>query len=143
MTRLEYFKLQAKNLFNDYKTKKLSSEGLYEYSPKYFDMGEIVCAYDIDEDNFKLMKAQHILARMVGFRKWTDLVKASDAELELAKLLFDNKEKVCLDEWEMCIADLERKTGDSLDPESKLELFKHTFLNEGDSEPPLPDFLKN
>lgn len=143
MSHIEFFKLQAKNLLKDYQTKTLSSEGLYEYSPKYFNIDELVCAYDIDEDNFSLMKAQHIIAIMVGFKKWTDLSKASDAELELAKLLLDNRDEIPFEEWEMYIITAERDNKTTFDPETRLGIFKHVFLNEGDFEHPLPDFLKN
>jgi len=43
MNPIAYFKLQAKNLFRDYKTKKpvfdkAINDYLYEYSSKYFDV---------------------------------------------------------------------------------------------------------
>lgn len=120
MTHLEYFKLQSKNLFKDFKAK----------TSKYFDVDEILLSYDWDEDDFSLMKAQHTIARMVGFKKWTDLSKASKPELELAKLLLDNRDKVLVEDWEMHVANVERSIGDSLDPESKLELF-NLYLNNG------------
>jgi hypothetical protein len=40
------------------------------------------------------MKAQHIIANMVGFRRWAELVNVSEPELELAKSLFDNQDRV-------------------------------------------------
>ena len=61
MTHTDFFKLQAKNLFKDYQTKKKSSEaaiGDYQYDPKYFDIEEIILYFDIDEVDFSLMKAQ-------------------------------------------------------------------------------------
>lgn len=131
MTHLEYFKLQAKNLFKDFKAK----------TSKYFDVDEILLAYDWDEQNFSLMKAQHTIARMVGFRKWTDLSKASESELELAKLLLDNREKVLVEDWEMYVTNVERSTKASLDPESKLELFQR-YLNGGKGNP-FPDYSLN
>ncbi len=67
MTYIEYFKLQAKNLFKDYKTKapyfdNAIDDYLYEYNPKFFDIEEIIMAYDLDQENFSLMSAQHIIA---------------------------------------------------------------------------------
>lgn len=134
MNPIAYFKLQAKNLFRDYKTKtpffdEAISDYLYEYKPKYFDMDGLVCDFDIDEENFTLMKAQHIIAYLVGFRKWTDLIKASEVELELAKLLFDNQHKISIDDWGiyMEIAESDNKT--IFDAEARLEIFKQVFVN--------------
>lgn len=128
MTHIEYFKLQAKNLFKDFKTKTKPFD-LYEYNPQYFDIDRIVVDYDFDEDNFSLMNAQHIISLMAGFKKWTDLLRASEAELILAKLLFDNQDKISVDDWEMYIASVERDNNDlEFDPESKLEILKLVFL---------------
>ncbi|AWI58435.1 hypothetical protein [Sinorhizobium fredii] len=134
MTPIEYLKLQAKNLFRDFKTKtpvfdEVLGDYLYEYNPKYFDIDRIVVEHDLDEEDFSLMNAQHIIALMVGFRKWTELVKASDAELELAKLLFDNQHKIYIDDWHDYIADAEDMNGTAFDPESRLEIFKQVFVD--------------
>jgi len=53
------------------------------------------------------MKAQHIIALMSGFDKWADLVKASEAELDLAKLLFDNQDKISIEHWRKYISAIE------------------------------------
>lgn len=76
------------------------------------------------------MKAQHIIANMVGFSKWAELVKAPEPELELAKLLFDNQDSVSLDDWKMYIISMERDNKTMLHPETKLEIFKQVFLDE-------------
>lgn len=104
MTYTEFFKLQAKNLFRDYQTKEkvfdqVIGDYLYEYRPKYFDIDSLVLDFDIDEEGFSLMKAQHIIAQLIGFRKWTDLLSASEVGQELAKLLFDNQDKVSAEDW--------------------------------------------
>lgn len=135
MTHIEYFKLQAKNLIKDFKTKttqfdEVIGDYLNEYQPKYFDIDGIILFYEIDEDNFSLMKAQHIIALMVGFNQWSDLLKASEIELELAKLLIDNHDRIYVEDWEMYIAGVERDNNGTFDPQSKLELFKQVFLNE-------------
>lgn len=130
MTPIEFFKLQAKYLLRDYKTKtKASSEDFYEYSPKYFDMDSIVCDFDINEDNFTLMNAQHIIACMVGFEKWTALRKASEAELALAKLLFDNR--IHIEDWNMYMAIVERDTKIDWDDESRLNLLEELLSKGG------------
>lgn len=134
MTHTEFFKLQAKNLFKDFQTKKKSQDasiGDYEYDPKYFDIEGIILYFDIDEEDFSLMKAQHIIANMVGFTKWAELVKATEPELELAKLLFDNQDRVSLDDWKMYIIGTERDNKTIFDPDTRLEIFKLVFLDEG------------
>jgi hypothetical protein len=94
MTHLEYFKLQAKNLHKDYATQFFDKdEGVYDYDQKYFDVNQIVLDFDIDEKSkFSLMNAQHIIANMVGFDKWTDLVKAPNNKLGEARKLLENHE---------------------------------------------------
>ena len=134
MTHVDFFKLQAKNLFRDYKTKtpyidEVDGNTYYRYSPKYFDIDGILLDFDYDEKEFSLMKAQHVLALKIGFSKWSDLLKASPAELELAKLLFESK--VDAEEWEMYIIGAERDNQTEFDPESRIEIFKQVFLDGG------------
>lgn len=134
MTHTKFFKLQAKYLFKDYQTKKKSLNaaiGDYEYDPKYFDIEGIILYFDIDEEDFSLMKAQHIIANMVGFSKWAELVIAPMPELELAKLLFDNQDRVSLEDWKMYIISTERDNNKTFDPDTRLEIFKLVFLDEG------------
>jgi hypothetical protein len=143
MNYIEFFKLQAKNLFKDYQTKKQSSEatiGDYEYYPKYFDIHSIILYFDIDEDDFSLMKAQHIIAQIAGFRKWTDMLKASQPELELAKLVFDNQDKVSAEDWEMYIHGTERDENVIFDPDTRLEIFKTVFENVEGHVSTFPDY---
>ncbi len=132
MTYIDYFKSQAKKLFKDYKTREPymdSVEGqLYRYSPKYFDIEGVILAYDIDEEHFSLMKAQHIIALMVGFEKWDDLKNASEKELELAQLLFENQHKVNLDEWEMFIARTGYKNKTYFEADEQIEILKKVFV---------------
>lgn len=143
MTHIEFFKLQAKNLFRDFQTKNKSSEaaiGDYEYDPKYFDIEGIILYFDIDEENFTLMKAQHIIAGLVGFRKWTDMLKADASELELAKLLFDNQDMVSCEDWEMYIHGAESDNNTTFDSDDRLEIFKQVFLDVDGHESSFPDY---
>lgn len=114
MTPISYFKQQAKNLHKDYKTQASYIEAL-------------LLQYRFEKSDFCLMKAQHIIALMGGFSKWTDLLKASAVELELAKLLFDNQDKIPVEHWRKYISAIERDQGINLDPETKLEIFKHDY----------------
>ena len=134
MTHIEYFKLQAKNLFRDYKTQTsyiddVDGNSYYKYDAKYFDLDGIFLDYDWDEENFSLMKAQHLIALMVGFGNWADLLNASETELELAKLLFDNQDKIHSEDWKIYIAEVERDNETTFDSESKLEMFKLAVVN--------------
>lgn len=133
MQPIEYFKLQAKNLFKDYKTKtpvfdEVVNAYLYEYKPKYFDMDGIVCDFDIDEENFTLMNAQHLIAYMAGFDKWTDMLKASELELELAKLLFDNQHKVSLDDWYFFMDSTEELNNKTFETDEWIAIFEEVFV---------------
>ncbi|WP_316777853.1 hypothetical protein [Pedobacter antarcticus] len=135
MKTIEYFKLQAKNLHKDFKTQQsyfdpTYGRDLYKYAPKFFDVDALALDFDIDEDNFTLMNAQHYIARLAGFGKWTEILKASPSALELSKLLFDNMHKVSVMEWEIYISGEESKYGGPFGDEFKLDIFKTVFDRE-------------
>ncbi|MDE3015918.1 MAG: hypothetical protein KGI29_03245 [Pseudomonadota bacterium] len=135
MNHIDYFKLQAKNLFRDYKTQtsyidERSGNSRYNYAPKFFDIGSIF--FDLeweDEENLSLMKIQHIFAKLLGFEKWADLRNASEPELELARLRFENQHKISAEDWEMYMAGVERDHKTTYDTEGRLEIFKLVFAN--------------
>jgi len=148
MNHIEYFKLQAKNLFKDYKTQTsyiddVDGNSYYKYAPKFFDIDQIVLDYDLDEENLSLMKIHHIFAQLLGFKKWADLSKASEAELELAKQLFDNQDKIFLEDWKMYISGVEDDNNTTFDSETRLEIFKQVFLNVEGHKSPFPDYRLN
>lgn len=94
MSNLDFFHNQAKNFLKDWKTQKqtVESDGFisYHYDWKFYDVGDLFFYYefdDKDEQDIKLARAQHIIAKMVGFKKWDDLIHASDKELELAEFI--------------------------------------------------------
>lgn len=133
MSPIAYLKLQAKNLFKDYKSNAPYIEG-------------ILVNYCYGKNDFSLMKAQHVIACMVGFSKWTELLKASVSELELAKLLFANRDKTPIEHWKKYISGLEQELGITLDAKSKLEVFQHDFevcINKGTYEKPFTDYRLN
>lgn len=132
MKPIDFFKLQAKNLFKDYKTQTSYFDAefggnFYKYNPQYFDIDGIVEYFEIDEDDFTLMNAQHIIAQLVGFRKWTEMVVASETELELAKLLFDNLHKISAEEWHEYISGVETDNNLTINHEFRLEVFQKVF----------------
>lgn len=134
MNHTEYFKLQAKNLLKDYKTRVFNpKDGIYEYNPKFFNIMGIFLDLDLNDDKsdfkFTLMNAQHVIAQLAGFSKWDDLLKANPIELELAHLLYDNAHKISLEEWDSYIRESERENSMKFNSETKLEIFKQVFLN--------------
>lgn len=143
MTNIEFFKLQAKNLFSDYKSRVYKdSEDIYEYNPRFFDdINDIIFNFEIDEDKpFTLMNAQHVIARLAGFYKWNELIKASESALELGKLLLINRisylknvpiitndESMIVEDWKYF---LEENNLSNCDDDAKLKIFKDYFLQE-------------
>lgn len=132
MKTIDYFKLQAKNLYKDFKTQKSYFDpnygrNLYEYAPKFFDVDVLILDYDIDEENFSLMNAQHYIAKLAGFTRWTEMLKASPSAQELSKLLFDNMHKISVIEWDIYISGEEDEKGFLFDDEFKLDIFKAVF----------------
>ncbi len=99
MDIIKYFKLQAKNLLKDFKENQafFENRGKFEYEidrEKYFKVSMVFADFNVDETNFKLGNSQHVIAKMVGFTNWSQLVKASNEELELAKLYFDFQDRL-------------------------------------------------
>ncbi|MBB5225904.1 hypothetical protein [Treponema ruminis] len=108
MSNLEFLKKQAKNFLKDWKTqtKTIESDGFvsYHYDWKFYNVKDLFFYYgfdDKDEEDINLARAQHIIAKMVGFRKWNDLIHASKTELELAELLLRRfKTSEDIQDWE-------------------------------------------
>lgn len=134
---IDYFKLQAKNLYRDFKTKEKDDEGYYQYTPRFFkDIDGIIVDYDIDEEDFSLMKAQHIIARMAGLSKWADLLWADEDELKVGQLLIENRDKSngcvpLLIAWQDYMEDLRHiLKGDELGGAEKLVLLQNWLSDE-------------
>jgi len=135
MDTIDYFKLQAKNLHKDFKTKtpvldKTATAFLFEYTPRYFDVEMIISDFGIDEENFSLMNAQHVIAKIANFDKWASLLKASPTELELAQLLYDHQNKIDLIGWQFYIAEAQSMNEDELDAEIQVGIFKQMVIGE-------------
>lgn len=133
MKSIDYLKLKAKKLHKDFRTQKPNidsslGENLFEYSPKYFDIDAIITDFNLNEESFTLMNAQHVIANLAGFRKWNDLIKDSEASQDLGKLIFDNRHKIRNEEWEIYIRSIEVKNNVILDDEDKLDIFKTIFV---------------
>lgn len=124
MKHIDYFKLQAKNLFKDFKS-KMQNHFLLDDAENL-----VLYEYDYKEKDFCLMKAQHIIADIAGFKSWTNLIKASEIELEVVRLLFENQDIFLIYEWNEYLANLEKTYNAVLDSESKLKLLKEAWLRE-------------
>ncbi len=147
MANIEFFKQQSKNFMKDYKTRAFNeAEGFYEYNPRHFqDIDELLYNFGFKEDEaFTLMNAQHIIARLSGFYKWNELIQASEAALEIGKLLLTNREAYQQKQGfftnmveSLIVADWKEYESQNLqdfDDEAKLEVFKMVILGEGASQ---------
>lgn len=91
MSCVNFFKQQSKRFLKDYKTRVFNeNKGVFEFFPRFFpDIEKILYTFHFEAyDDISLMNAQHIIARLAGFNKWNDLIKASDDELYSSKLRF-------------------------------------------------------
>jgi len=135
MKPIEYLKLQAKNLHKDFKTQtslldlKLRRK-VYEYDPKFFKIDLVVNDFNINEEKFKLGNAQHVIAKLCGLDKWTDLSKASPAKIELSILLYTNMDRLEVRDWDQYVSDIETVNSVKLDDDFKLQIFKERFLEQ-------------
>ncbi|HVW98734.1 MAG TPA: hypothetical protein VHA56_22390 [Mucilaginibacter sp.] len=131
---IEYLKLQAKNLHKDFKTQTSSFDpklrrNVYGYDPRFFKIDLLVNDFNINEENFKLGNAQHVIAKLCGLEKWSDLLKASPAKVELSILLYTNMDKHEVRDWDQYVLDIETENNVKLDDEFKLQTFKEGFLD--------------
>lgn len=136
MNHIDYFRLQAKNIHRDYKTQESYMENgikLYKYHPKYFDIDSLFLDwYDnlAIEENFTYMKACHLIACMLGFKDWGELLKAPEEQLDFLHFLFDNEHHASLEEWETYMGEFYEMNPDAypLDYLSQKELFNEVFI---------------
>lgn len=101
MENISYFKLQAKNLYRDFKLDFMNGDEAYNFSPQFYDINRIISDFNIDVNDFTLMKAQHIIAKLVGFSSWNELLDAPKKVLDEKKDALENlgvkvrKHKIC------------------------------------------------
>ena len=51
----------------------------------FWDINAVRSAFDIDVNDFSLMKAQHVIAKIVGLNSWGELIHLSDSDLTSKK----------------------------------------------------------
>ena len=131
MTHIDYFKSMAKKFQKDFKTRTFDEEGFDQYSPQFFkDIDELLVSFDLSGKDLTLMNIQHLIAYLAGFEKWGDLLKASEARLEIGKQLLEHRDEIDRDDWLIYEFNYCRDFPD----ETKLEIFKAVFLNESEIE---------
>lgn len=133
MKPIEYLKLQAKNLHRDFKTQTSSFDpklrrNVYEYDPKYFKIDLLIADFNITEEKFTLMNAQHIIAKLCGLDKWIDFSQASPAKIELSVKLYNNMDRIEIRDWDDYVSRVENENEVALDDEFKLQIFTEVFL---------------
>ena len=128
MDYVDYFKSQAKKFYKDFQTQYTpENDMIYAYKPKFWaDIEDIILSFDIDEDDFSLMKAQHIVAYLANFQNWNELIHANRYQLEIGYYLVENRDDNCLEDWQWYqrYAQIE-----DFSDEAKLDIFKHVFID--------------
>ena len=82
MTHIDFFKLQAKKLLQDWQNR--------EQKHFAFNFRELFRIYDVKADEEPtLMKAQHLLALSLGRDKWSDLLHESEEQLVYTRWAFE------------------------------------------------------
>ena len=115
MSNLEFFKKQSKNFLKDWKSQKkiVETDGnvYFRYFPKFFDIKDWFSYFELsakDEQDVKLSHAQHYIAKIAGFKKWKDLIAASEKELIYAEIKLRNfKNSMNLIQWDYLEKDYE------------------------------------
>ena len=141
MTNLEFFKNEAKKFLKDWRTQTqtVESDGiiLYHYNSTFYDIKGLFLYYELDDKDeldIKLARAQHFIAQMVGFRKWDDLIHATEIELELAEYLlrkFKNAEEIM--RWEQLTG------APNITPDNAAELLDYAkYIDEMDERVKIP-----
>ena len=150
MLPIDFFKLQAKNLHRDLQTRTAPSTDLdmfygdfyYDYDPQFFDVKQLMWDMELSEEPgklFGLMKCQHIIAQLVGYRSWAELIHAPEKELELRKLIFENQNKIHPEEWRLyiwnVISALEEQGVHLFSTDNEKELYEHVLSEYDPTDP--------
>lgn len=110
MESIEFIKIKAKNLHADFETRSFDEQNQSPiYHPKYFDISDIFHYFEYSDYKkdfkFSLSNAQHLIAKMVGFKEWKDLKNADKKEHELAAFLLRRlKSSQDIQDWEEALA---------------------------------------
>lgn len=78
VVNIDFFRKEAKKFFKDWKNYNTGT------GCKFYDVKKVFSSYGRTEEDVILARAQHIIAVILGFRKWNDLILASDDVLKQA-----------------------------------------------------------
>lgn len=78
VVNIDFFRKEAKKFFKDWKNFNAGT------GCKYYDVEKVFSSYGRTEEDVILARSQHIIAVILGFRKWNDLIHASDEILRQA-----------------------------------------------------------
>ena len=81
MKEVDYLKNQAKNLYRDFQLEYKQDGDEYVVATRFFDINAVVEDFMVDLNDFSLMKAQHIVAKMVGLSSWKEVIDCNKDEL--------------------------------------------------------------
>ena len=81
------------------------------------------------------MNAQHLLSNLVGFNSWNELIKATDVQLEIAKIkltcfTIDDYNPSKIDDYEFWVSKAEEYNDTQFDDETLLALARYYILGE-------------
>ena len=92
MKNIDYFKLQAKNLYHDFQLDFMQEGDTYVINSRFFNVNAVVNDFDIQPEQFTLMKAQHVIALIVGMSSWKELIEAPKDVLEQKKVVLNTSD---------------------------------------------------
>ena len=138
MSHVDFFRKQAKNFLKDWRTqKKMEEEGFsyYVYEWKYYHIGDLFDYFELsnaDREDKKLVRAQHYIAKMVGFKTWNDLIHAPEKELKLAAYILRHiKSSYHIEDWKDALSHSGIK---KKDPEALLDYAKQYYSRYGEDD---------
>ena len=103
MEALSFFKLQAKNFLQDWKTRYRDEEGLWDYHPRFIDLNAFFVDFNDDgsweDEEPSLMRAQHFVVLICGLDSWSELINLPKDELEFMKYVWENQNRCSFDDF--------------------------------------------
>lgn len=129
------FENYAKNLLEDFNTRKLDEDGdIYTYTPKYFDITEIFLSYEIYDDDkdfqFNIEDARNLISTILE-DSWNNIINANKYKKEIYELKLGSykiNSQYDINDFDTATFWIERTERDNdivLDDEEKLKLYKY------------------
>ncbi len=136
------FENYAKNLLEDFNTRKLDEDGdIYIYTPKYFDITEIFLSYEIYDDDkdfqFNIEDARNLISTILE-DSWNNIINANKYKKEIYGLKLGSykiNSQYDINDFDTAtfwIGRTERDNDIVLDDEEKLKLYKYYMFENKD-----------